>query len=356
MEDRSAFAAWGLRSFVRRVYRRLVPLPEPEPPPVDPWFVTAADVGAAYRLLLGREPDPDGLHTFGAMIGTAHVANLAGALLSSEEFRGTMLHDAVSRREHEDLVSVDIGAGLRLLVSAHDLSNQSLLRDGVYEAHLTRALDEQLVPGMAVCAVGANVGYHVVRAAQRVGPAGRVFAFEAHPGNAQLVARNAALNQLQNVMVLPLAVSDRQALHRYVAAQGTNGYVEPLDAGGGDEIFAASTLLQSIRLDDLLALLPPIAVLQIDVEGCEGRVLRGAQQLVARDRPTIFSELCLGQLARNSAMTGEDYLGLLRTAGYQFAALGFDGTVVPFGDDVGRLCAYARAQPTALIDVRCTPR
>lgn len=73
--------------------------------------MSESDVRAAYRLLLGREPDPDGWHNFGAMVGKAPVAELAGAFLSSEEFRGTTMHDAVQRREREDLRIVEIGTG-----------------------------------------------------------------------------------------------------------------------------------------------------------------------------------------------------------------------------------------------------
>jgi FkbM family methyltransferase len=361
-EKRDSSVTLGLKALARRLYRRLVSVPEVAA--VLPSRVSEADIHAAYRLLLGREPDPDGWQTFSALIATADVPDLVGALLSSEEFRRTTMHDALLRREREDLEPVAIGDGLELLISAHDLSNQGLRRHGVYEPHLSRALDEALRPGMSFCAVGANVGYHVVRAAQRVGEAGRVAAFEAHPGNAQLVARNVARNGLRNTVVLPFAVSDERTLLRYVAAQGTNGSVAPLDVDDGNDAERrrpqgdepGALLVQSIRLDDLLELLSPVDVLQIDVEGCEGRALRGARRLLERDRPTIFSELSLGQLSRISGMTGEDYLGMLRALGYDLAALGFDGAVLTFGDDVDALCAHARAQATAHIDVRCTPR
>jgi FkbM family methyltransferase len=338
-----------LRRLLRRVYRGATAT---EP------LVTAADVHSAYRLLLGRAADPDGWHTFSALVGTAPVSYLAGALLSSEEFRRTPMYAALSRREHDDLRSVALGDGLELLVSPHDLLYGGVREIGRYEAHLTRVLEAALRPGLAVCAVGANIGHHAVRMARRVGPAGRVYAFEARPQNAQMLAHSFARNGLDNAMVLALAVSDERTLLRYVAAQGTNGYVEPLDwrrfAERPDA--AHDVLVQSICLDDLLALLPTIAILQLDVEGAEGRVLRGARRLLERDRPTVFSELALGQLSRTSGMSGEEYLGLLRPLGYEFAVLSFDGGVVPFGDDVAALCAHARAQPTAHVDVRCTPR
>jgi len=346
--------AKGLRSLAGSLYRSLAGNAA-RATPAPSSLVREADVRAAYRLLLGREPDADGWHNFGAMVGTVPTSDLVTAFMSSEEFRRTTMHQAVLRRERDDLQVVDIGDGLRLMVSANDLLNESLLHVAGYEAHLAAAIDRCLRPGMSFCAVGANVGYHVVRAAHRVGPSGRVFAFEAHPGNAQLVARNVALNGLDNVLVMAFAVSDRRTLLRYVAAQGTNGYVEPVDAShsADPDALQASLLLQSICLDDLLTLLAPIDVLQIDVEGSEGRALRGARALLTQCKPTIFSELCLGQLSRTSDMTGEDYLEGLRALGYRFSVLAFDGEVVEFGDAVAKVCAHARAQPTSHVDIRC---
>lgn len=311
---------------------------------------------AAYRLLLGRAPDPDGLRTFGALVGRSSVPSLVGALLASEEFRGTPMHAALVRREHEDLREVDVGGGLRLLVSPHDLSNRGLLESGVYESHVAAALDALLSPGRALCAVGANVGYHVIRAAHRVGATGRVIAFEANPDNAQLVARSVARNGLDNLTILPLAVADRSALLRYVAAQGTNGAVASLDADArGGAASDATQLVQAVSLDQLRSLLRRIDVLQMDVEGAEGLVLRGARELLAASRPTILAELSLGQLERTSRMTGEETLGLLRDLGYAISVLRFDGGVESFGRDVEGVCAFARAQPSPHVDLRCDP-
>lgn len=317
--------------------------------------VTEADVRAAYRLLLGREPDPDGWHNFGAMIGNAETSDLVTAFLSSAEFRHTPMHRAVERRERDDLELVGIGDELRILVSPHDLLNAGLLRSGSYERHLADALDRSLAPGTSYCAVGANIGFHTVRAAQRIGATGRAFAFEAHPQNAQLAARNLALNGLRNTLVLPFAVSDRREVHRYVAAQGTNGWIEPLPADAGPDDLRAAVLVHSVRLDDLIGLLAPIDVLQLDVEGCEGRVFRGATRLLAEHRPTVFTELCPGQLARTSSMTAEGSLAPLQRLGYRFTVLAFDGTEVPFENAADQLCAYASEQPTAHIDIRCDP-
>ena len=54
-------------------------------------------------------------------------------------------------------------------------------------------------------------------------------------------------------------------------------------------------------------------------------------------------------------MTGEETLGLLRDLGYAISVLRFDGGVESFGRDVEGVCAFARAQPSPHVDLRCDP-
>lgn len=316
--------------------------------------VTHDDVTAAYRLFLNREPDPDGWRTFSAMIGKACVTDLATCFVSSEEFRRSPVYAGIARTEHSTLTLVPVAPGMRLALSPHDVSCRPLLESGQYEVHLAAALDETLRPGMTVCCVGANVGYHALRAARSVGSAGKVVAFEARPATADLLLRNALLNGLGNVVVLPLAVADRFATYEYVLAQGTNGYIRAL-SGEGTELAAEATAIQAVPLDALANLLSPLDVLQMDVEGAEGLVVNGALDLLRAHRPRIFSELCLGQLERTSAMSGEDLLGPLADLNYRFTALCFDGSRLSFGGDVAALLRHARNQPSSHIDVLCEP-
>ena len=71
-----------------------------------------------------------------------------------------------------------------------------------------------------------------------------------------------------------------------------------------------------IRLDDLA--LPPVGFVKIDVEGGEMAVLRGAEALLARDRPTLFLENELhhaGEDARDvfAFLKARDYHGYCLT-------------------------------------------
>lgn len=319
--------------------------------------VTEFDIRFAYRLLLDRDPDPDGWRTYSAMLGKPLRQTLVASILGSEEFRHSALHHTVVRHEHHGLVLATLDGDLRLFVSPYDFSNSSILRTGTYEPHLCVALDECLAPGATFCAVGANLGYHTVRAAARVGTDGHVFAFEAHPANAQLIRRSILANGIRNTLVLPFAVADGRGFFEYVPAQGTNGYIRPITSATESDpsSLADALVVQSVRLDDFHSLLSGVNVVQMDVEGAEGLVLRGALKLIATARPVIFSELSLGQLERISGVSGSSFLAPLRRLGYSFAALEIDGTRRQFGADVDSLIRYAEHQAGSHIDIQCSP-
>ena len=68
---------------------------------------------------------------------------------------------------------------------------------GTYEPELQQAIKELVKPGMVAYDVGANIGYITILLAQAVGEAGRVFAFEALPGNVERLRVNLGFNELE---------------------------------------------------------------------------------------------------------------------------------------------------------------
>ena len=71
-----------------------------------------------------------------------------------------------------------------------DLDRMVYFLGRYYDLDLQLLLDELLRPGDTFINVGANVGYVVLHAASRVGPRGRVIAFEPQPGCCRKLRRN----------------------------------------------------------------------------------------------------------------------------------------------------------------------
>ena len=144
--------------------------------------------------------------------------------------------------------------------------------------------------GGFVVEVGANIGCHTIPLAKRVGPAGRVLAFEPQRVIFQMLCGNLAINGLWNVMAECAALGEGDGVTRVpvvdYSTAGNFGAVslcpEQLSADNPYE-FVTMRTLDSFGLSrcDLI---------KIDVEGMELEVLQGAQDTIMTHRPLLYVE------------------------------------------------------------------
>ena len=180
---------------------------------------------------------------------------------------------------------VDIPMDCVLAVSSTDIGIGLLLRiKGVYEPEQTRLFLESVQPGDTVWDIGANVGYYTVLAARKVGPDGRVIAFEADEENLRLLTRNVRSNECENVQIISAAVSDRIGEIAFISQRHTKGEsaIAP-DRDGGD---ARTRLVKCITLDSYASDTGtgPPSVVKMDIEGAEVMALEGAVTAFVGDR------------------------------------------------------------------------
>src|SRR5438067_1858999 len=102
--------------------------------------------------------------------------------------------------------------GLRLRVDVRDWCGITYVEPAAIEPATTGYLIENLRPGDVYLDVGGNVGYHALRAAARVGPAGKVHCFEPNPRLQGLIRESVRLNGFEGRLELhPVALSDADA-------------------------------------------------------------------------------------------------------------------------------------------------
>jgi FkbM family methyltransferase len=309
------------------------------------------DLAYCYRLILGRSPDPDGWRHYRSLIarGDLSVQQLVLSFLSSEEYRQRDLTQGGS-----EVTLARIGE-LELYVPAGDAAIGSrMLRRGAYQPHLTGLLRKVLAPGMTFVDVGANIGYFSLLAARLVGETGAVVAIEPGERNGVLLHGSVVRNRLRNVTLHPYAVSDRRETLVYLP-QGSNGTVAGL-AGAG-EVPPGARLVPATTLDDLVAGLDRVDVVKIDVEGAEGRVLRGAAATVARHRPLVVSEFSPLLLEAVSGVAGDAYLSHLLERGYELSVVDPDGAgeLIPCGRDAGAVVRFLQRAALAQLDLVARP-
>jgi FkbM family methyltransferase len=290
-------------------------------------YASARDVRACYRLLLGREPDERGLcgHIHKIASRPTPVDELVTNFVSSPEFRHRLQRTFSFTTGTPE--PVDLHAGFRLYVRPDDVEVGEALRTGrAYEEHVTRRLTDLLSPGSVFVDVGASIGYYTVLAGRLVGPSGRVISCEPGPQNHSVLLLNILINNLKNVELCPLAVSDGPGVLFY-SRSGGNGVIDEYD--GDPQSLGVGDLVEAKALDRLIDPDVRVDVLKVDVEGAEGQVLRGAEKTLRRCSPTIFFEFSPPALEVRSGMDGNEMLSLLAALGYCFEILMPDGAGIP---------------------------
>jgi FkbM family methyltransferase len=174
--------------------------------------------------------------------------------------------------------------GRRLFFAAYELYKR------LFEARNIAALRAYVPEGGIVIDVGANVGFFTERFAQWVGAAGRVIAIEPERTNFAELMRRLEARQLAERVEARRAVAD--------ARSGTARLVINPDHPGDHRIGETGEPVAALVLDELAPAGRPVALIKIDVQGAEMRVLAGAGALLARDKPALFVEIDPGGLAR----------------------------------------------------------
>lgn len=240
-------------------------------------IVTEDDIYYCYRLFLRRPPDPDGLaHHRREKARGISLDELANQFITSEEARGPARHGPTT---------VDMG-GYQVCVN-ENLETEPFLRGIVntreYEPHVRQAIRDRVQEGDVVVDVGANIGCIALLAAALAGPRGLVAAVEPNPENVQLLYAGMAVNEAQNVRVLPHAASDRTEV--LSLAGGSNAHLVGARPPGPAVVYA-----QAVRLDEALSWLSRLDLVKMDVEGHEVFAFDGFRNLIARHRPALVIE------------------------------------------------------------------
>ena len=175
---------------------------------------------------------------------------------------------------------------------------------GTYESEHAKAIAARVKPGMTVFDVGAHAGYYTLMLSRRVGPQGRVLAFEANPANATKLRKHLDLNNIKNAEVIEAAVTDRAGETFFHTNESASEY------GYMGKISGSGTPVRTVRLDDF----PTPDLIKMDIEGAETLALTGAARLLSEHKSTIFLALHDGAFEQAPA--------ILKQHGYRIEPVG----------------------------------
>jgi FkbM family methyltransferase len=204
------------------------------------------------------------------------------------------------------------------------------------EAAPYRWVAEQLRPGMVFFDIGANIGFYTLNAVKRVGATGLVAAVEPQDASRRMPERHVRLNGFQDrvrILDCPAGDSDGVAVEFFQPSEQVHSGSSLAFARDVDYVDRSRLNIhrKTMRTVDSLAaeLGRDPDVLKIDVEGAELRVLRGAERVLRRRRPTALSAVHPFWMA-GLQDTVEDLAAFVASVGYRM--VGLDGSPRPKPD------------------------
>ena len=206
-------------------------------------LATAEDIRACFRLLLGREPNPEEWPGHSAR-ASENLATVVRSFLNSKEFSERRLLQADDLANYE-FATVD---GLKIAASPTDLDVGKHVLSGQYEPHVTSVFRREVKQGMRVLDVGANCGYFSFLSLALAGPKGHVWAVEPNAGNVRLLEIAKRANGTTNLTIVPAAAGLAFGSAKLNTAQ-SNGMVSQLTTAIEDA--SNATLVCQIALDAL---------------------------------------------------------------------------------------------------------
>ena len=181
-------------------------------------------------------------------------------------------------RRHPDQVQLE---GQSFRVDPRDFGvTLELHSTGTYEPFARGVCLDGLEPGMVFLDIGAHVGLYSLPVARKIGPTGRVIAFEPHPGNRSLLETNVQDNDLDNVTVVPAAVADVEGeMTLQLSSFNTGDHRlyrgQPKSGGVPVQVVTVDGYCESAGID-------AVDLVKIDVQGAEANVLAGMSAMISQ--------------------------------------------------------------------------
>ena len=142
--------------------------------------------------------------------------------------------------------------------------------------------------------IGANVGHHSIFLSKF---ASQVLAFEPYPKVNMQFKQQIAHNNISNIQIFEIGLSDRRETLNYYAPTGNNegiGSFDESSIGKGNTSYGKLELREGDQVIESDSW-KNIKLIKIDVEGFEKKVIKGLTRTIEEERPVIVCEITYGQ-------------------------------------------------------------
>jgi len=155
------------------------------------------------------------------------------------------------------------------------------------------------------CDVGGYHGFYSL-----VSNSEKSIVFEADPINSKHLRNNLYLNDSRDIEFFEKAVWSSDGSVKF-----------DVEATGTSKISDNGVVRDSVSIDSFFKDREDPDVIKIDVEGAEGHVLEGAEQVLERSHPTLFIELHFDGRLETFGRSFSELKNYLKNLGYRFSLL-----------------------------------
>lgn len=133
----------------------------------------------------------------------------------------------------------------------------------------------RLRKGDVVIDAGAFTGDYTIFAAKKVGPQGKVIAFEPDENNRRILKKNIQYEGLHNILIVPKGLWNKNTTLNFNFSEGLHS---SLSSGSNQAV-------EVVKLDDELKKLDikKVDVIKMDIEGAEIEAIQGAVQTIKKN-------------------------------------------------------------------------
>ena len=187
------------------------------------------------------------------------------------------IHKIISSSIVTDTVYVD---GFKFYLGENDYKRFSII--GMEDPLEVEQIKLNVKNGDVVIDIGANIGEYTLPLSKLVQENGKVFAFEPHPGNFEILQKNITNNNIKNTILENKAVSNYNGNAKLFAswAKNNDGACKLFRVEGQPSDFTNTTVVSLDSYFDNKELIDKISFVKIDVEGVEFDVLKGMEKIL----------------------------------------------------------------------------
>ena len=189
---------------------------------------------------------------------------------------------------------------------------------GLYYEEILEQVYRQFVSQGDICIdAGAHKGRHTMPLASLVGEEGKVVAYEPIPDLAQRLAKRGQSKWPNTIEVMQKALSKAPGSKEFCVATQFLGYSGLKERDYPDETEIDRIEVEIVTINDEFRNRGPVRFIKLDLEGGEFDALRGAANVLSRDRPLLGFEFGRQDAADRYGYTKKDFFDFFADIDYE---------------------------------------